>query len=68
MSSNKLFGWQETKVGLVIIVLFDLFVTYMFALFAIDTGSLLDYFIAIVFLILAIVQAVKLFKKVLHRG
>jgi hypothetical protein len=67
-NQNKLLAWQDTKVGLVFIVLFDLLITYLFASFAIDTGSLLDYFIAIIFLVLAIVQAVKLFKKVTHRG
>lgn len=65
---NKLFAWQETKVGLVIIVLFDLLVAYGFVSLAIDSGSLLHYFIAIVFLALAAGQAVKLFKKVLRRG
>lgn len=69
MSSNsKLLAWQETRVGLVIIVLFDLLLTYMFASFAIDTGSLLDYFLAIVFLVLTVAQGVRLFKKVGGRG
>lgn len=67
MHSNPLFAWQETKVGLVLIILFDLLVAYGFASLAIDTGSLLQYFIAIMFLILAIAQAVKLFKKVVRR-
>lgn len=67
-SSNKLFAWQDTKVGLVFIILFDLFVAYGFGLLAIDSGSLLHYFITLLFLVLAIAQAVKLFKKVFRRG
>lgn len=66
--SSKLLAWQETKTGLVLIVLFDLLFTYMFVSFAIDSGSLLDYFLAIVFLVLTIAQAAKLLKKVGRRG
>lgn len=64
---NKMFAWQDSKAGLVIIVLFDLMLTYILVSLAIDTGSLLQWFSAIVFLALAIGQAVKLFKKVMHR-
>ena len=66
--TNKLFAWQESKAGLVIIVLFNLLMVYIFASLAIDTGSLLDYFIAFLFLALAIGQGVKLIKKVAKRG
>jgi hypothetical protein len=67
MSNNdKLFAWQETKAGLIFIILFDLLVAYGFASLAIDSGSLLQYFIAIIFLALAITAAVKFFKKVVH--
>jgi hypothetical protein len=68
MSENKLFAWQDTKGGLVFIVLFNLLITYTFASLAIDTGSLLDYFITIAFLALTISQAVKLFRKLIRRG
>jgi hypothetical protein len=67
-SKNPLFAWQETKVGLVIIVLFDLLVTYGMASLAIDSGSLIEWFIALLFLALAIAQAGKLFKKVTHKS
>lgn len=63
-----MYAWQETKIGLVFIVLFDLLVAYGFVSLAINSGSLLQYFIAIVFLALAIAQAVKLCKKAVHRG
>lgn len=66
-SQNKMFAWQETKGGLLFIILFNLFLVYIFASLAIDTGSLLQYFIAIVFLALAAGQAVKLIKKVTNR-
>jgi hypothetical protein len=66
VSHNSLLAWQETKVGLVFIVLFDLFLTYIIASLAIDSGSLLQYFAALVFLALAIGQAVKLVKKVVR--
>lgn len=49
-------------------VLLDVLITYAFASLAIDTGSLLDYFITIVFLALTIGQTVKLYKKVVRRG
>ncbi|HSH18242.1 MAG TPA: hypothetical protein VK978_02570 [Candidatus Saccharimonadales bacterium] len=63
-----MFAWQETKTGLVIIILFDLFLTYVFVALAIDTGSLLQWFVALMFLALTIGQSVKLIKKVMSRG
>lgn len=68
VKQNPMFAWQETKVGLVVIILFDLLVTYGWAVSAIDSGSLLQWFITIIFLVFAVVQSVKLFKKVVHRG
>lgn len=64
---NKLFAWQETKTGLGLISLLDLFLAYIFVSLAIDTGSLIQYFIAFVFFALAVGHAVKLFKKVRAR-
>lgn len=68
MPRNNLLAWQESRVGLVVIILLDLFLTYVFASLAIDTGSLLQYFIAFIFLGLTIGQSVKLVRKVAHRG
>lgn len=65
---KPLFAWQDTKGGLVFIVLFDLVASYTFASLAINSGALLEYFGAIVFLVLTIIQFIKLVKKVLHRG
>ena len=67
MATPKAFAWQDTKGGLAVIILFDAFITYMFAAIAIDTGRLLTYFLTLVFLALTIGQAVKLIKKVAHR-
>jgi hypothetical protein len=64
---NKLFAWQETKTGLVLITLLDLFLAYVFVLLALDTGSLLQYFIALVFLVLGVTAAVKLVQKVVKK-
>lgn len=66
--TNALFAWQDTKSGLIVIVLFDLFVSYGFASLALDTGSLLQWFGALLFLALAVAQGVKLAKKVGRRG
>ncbi|HEX8182995.1 MAG TPA: hypothetical protein VF575_05345 [Candidatus Saccharimonadales bacterium] len=66
-NQNKLFAWQETKIGLAVIVLFDAVITYVWVLLAIDTGSLLNYFLAFLFLLFGITAAVKLFKKVTHK-
>lgn len=67
-TNNKLFAWQESKPGLAVIAVLDLFIAYIFISFAIDSGSLIDYFISFVFLALGITAAIKLFNKVFHRG
>jgi membrane protein YdbS with pleckstrin-like domain len=68
IQTNPFFAWQESKVGLIFIIIFDLLFAYVIGLSALDTGSLIQWTIVIVFLLLAIVQAVKLIKKVLKRG
>lgn len=65
--TNALFAWQETKMGLGVIAFLDFFLAYIFVSLAIDTGSLIQYFIALVFFALAVGHAVKLFKKVRKR-
>jgi hypothetical protein len=66
MGTNKFFAWQETKAGLIFITVFDLFFAYVFLSFAIDSGSLLDYFIAAVLFAIGVAQGVKLFRKLTH--
>ena len=68
MSTNKLFAWQETKTGLAFIALFDFLVAYIFVSLALNSGSLLDYFIAFIFLVLGVVHAVKFVRKLSHKS
>lgn len=65
--NSKAFAWQDTKPGLAIIIVLDAFTTFVFASIAIDTGSLIAYFLTLVFLALTIGQIVKLVKKVIHK-
>jgi hypothetical protein len=67
-NQHKILAWQETKTGLVFIVLFDILAAYIFASLAIGSGRLSEYTVALIFLGFAIAQAVKFFKKVLRRG
>lgn len=64
---NPMFAWQETKGGLVFIMLFDLLVAYGFGSLALDSGSLIQWTLALLFLALAAGQGFKLVKKVSHR-
>lgn len=64
----KAFAWQESKVGLAVISVLDLFISYIFASLAVDTGSLLQYAIAVVFMALAVGHFVKLIRKIARRG
>lgn len=64
IQTNPMFAWQETKLGLVIIVLFNLFIAYIIGSLAISSGSLLQWAMALLFLALAIAQAVKFIKKI----
>ncbi len=68
MNNNPLFAWQETKPGLVFIVLFDLLVAYGIGSLALDSGSLLQWTAALLFLVLAAGQSIKLLRKVFRHG
>lgn len=68
VQQNAFFAWQESKPGLVIVAVLDYFIAYLFVSLAIATGSLLQWFIAIVFLVLAVVATVKFVKKAAKRG
>lgn len=68
MNKNKIFAWQDSKAGLIFIILFDLLMVYTFASLAIGSGRISEYTVAIIFMVLAIGQAVKLFKKVVNRA
>lgn len=60
---NNMFAWQETKVGLAVIAVLNLFIAYVWASLAINSGSLLQWFIAMLFFVLAITHAVKFVRK-----
>jgi hypothetical protein len=61
-------AWHKSKVGLLIFGLAELALAYVFASWAIDTGSLLDWFLAIVLLVGGLQNIVRLIWKVLPHG
>jgi hypothetical protein len=65
---NRLDRWHQTKAGLIVFGLIELGVAYVFASWAIDSGRLLAYFLAIVLLIGGLQNLVKLIVKVVRRG
>lgn len=65
---NGLFAWQESKAGLLVIGLLDLFIAYIFASLAIDRGSMLNYAIAAVFMALAVGHLIKFARKLSGRA
>ncbi len=65
---RRLEQWHQTKQGLAAFGLAELVLAYVFASWAIDTGSLLDWFLAIVLFVGAIQNLVRLLGKVVFRG
>jgi hypothetical protein len=65
---NRLDRWHQTKAGLIVFGLIELGLAYVFASWAIDSGRLLAYFLAIVLLIGGLQNLVKLIVKVVRRG
>jgi hypothetical protein len=65
---NRLDRWHQTKAGLIVFGLIELGVAYVFASWAIDSGRLLAYFLAIVLLIGGLQNLIKLIVKVVRRG
>lgn len=64
---HKLNHWkQQTLPGLVLTILVELGLAYGFASWAIDNGSLFNYALAILFLIGAVHNFVKVIKVVVH--
>lgn len=64
---NALFAWQDSKTGLAIITVFDFVIAYAFISFAINSGSWIDYLIAVIFLALGVGNGVKFVRK-MHRS
>jgi hypothetical protein len=65
---HKLATWHQTKTGFLVFGLIELGLAYAFASWAIDSGSLIDYFLAIVLLAGFAQNFVKLIVKVVHHG
>ncbi|HSH56209.1 MAG TPA: hypothetical protein VK983_05305 [Candidatus Limnocylindrales bacterium] len=65
---QRLEQWHQTKLGLAVFGLVELGLAYVSASQALDSGSLLRWFIAIVLFIGAMVNFVKLLGKVFKHG
>lgn len=63
---NRLDAWHQTKAGLLVFGLVELAGAYIFASWAINSGSLLDYFLAIMLLVGFIQNFVKLTSKLMR--
>jgi len=66
MDITKLHKWHQTKRGLLIFGLIELLAAYLMGSRAIDTGSLIEYGLAIVFFVGAIHNFAKLVSKLIH--
>lgn len=64
--SHKLKIWRQTSAGLLAFCLIELAITYGFASLAIDRGNFLWYLLAMVFLIGALQNLVKLIGSLYH--
>lgn len=60
--------WHKTKTGLAVFGLLEAGLAYVFASWAIDSGSLIDWFLAIVLAVGTLQNLVKFILKVSHSG
>jgi len=65
---QKIHEWHETKTGLLVFGLAELVLAYVYLSFAIDTGSLLDWFLTFVLLIGAVQNLGRFIRKVVSHG
>lgn len=65
---NKLQKWHESKQGLAVFGLLELGLAYVFAMWAIDTGSLIDWFLAVMLLFGSVLNFSRLVARIMHRG
>lgn len=65
---KSLHRWHQTRFGLLIFGLVELGVAYGFASLAIDRGNLWWYLLALLFLVGALNNIVKLIGKLIHGG
>ncbi len=63
---QKLHKWHQTKLGLLVFGLVELAVAYGWVSLAIDRGSFLYYLLALIFLVGALQNLVKLIGKLIH--
>lgn len=66
MDVSKLHKWHQTKRGLLIFGLIELLAAYLIGSRAIDTGSLIEYFLTFVFLIGALHNFSRLIGTFIH--
>lgn len=59
----RAFAWQESTPALVVIILFNLFGAYVFGAMGARSGSAVGYVFAVVFVILAVAQGARLYRK-----
>jgi hypothetical protein len=57
---ERLDRWHQTKKGLAVFAAVELILAYLFAIWAIDKGNLLDYLLAVVFTVGFLQNAIKL--------
>lgn len=60
--------WHNTKQGLLTFAVAELALAYVFASWAIDTGSLIDWFLAIMLLFGSVLNFSRLVARIMHRG
>ncbi|HEX7632864.1 MAG TPA: hypothetical protein VF401_00910 [Candidatus Saccharimonadales bacterium] len=65
---NKLDTWHKTKLGLLIFGLVELGLAYGFVSLAIDRGSFLYYLLALIFLVGALQNLLKLLKSLFYKN
>lgn len=65
---DRLNKWHQTKTGLLVFGLVELMGAYVFASWAIDTGSLIDWFLAFILLIGAAQNLIRLIMKLVSNG
>lgn len=65
---QKLDTWHKTKQGLLVFGLIELIAAYILASLAINSGSLLQWFLAIVLLLGSLQNGFKLIMRVLNKG
>jgi uncharacterized membrane protein YidH (DUF202 family) len=59
---QKFLAWQRTRQGLVVSLTFDVCLAYLFASWAIDSGSLFDYTITFLLAVLIVQDLIALFR------